>query len=73
MKIGDEIEGYSVIQICTIKEWCVCLMQSMDDNEIYGVLDYSFETDSVYDFVQNMAEKSALILFIRRMPITLDE
>lgn len=79
MKIGDKYEAdgyignfhlqYEVVEVCSIKEWCTVLMQKIDDRDMYGVLDYSFETDSIYDFVEDLDILDAIELFIDRMPV----
>ena len=68
MDIGDIYEGYRAVEVCSIAEWCTVLMQKMDESNTYGVLDYSFETDSIYDFVTDMDCDEAMKLFIKRIP-----
>ena len=73
---GDIYSGYEVIQICCNENWGVYLLRKLvelrtpDDGDKFGVLDYSFETDSVYDFDENLDIYTALDIFVGRMPIT---
>lgn len=70
MKLNDVVEGYEVIQICYAENWGVYLLKSIDEEDVFGVLDYSFETKSIYDFNKGLGIYTALDMFMGRMPIS---
>ena len=76
MGIGDVREGYEVIQLCCNEHWGVYLLRKLvesrtpDNGDKFGVFDYSFETDSIYDFDKELDIYTALDIFVGRMPIT---